>query len=110
MPRVKLKEVATNLKGLKANQNFSGATEKVDKGGPNSVDVKSLKVAKKCNVSHRAISRVVNEDLRMKSYMRRCCNLLNATQELLKKEYLDDQWWIFKFRGPRQGFPKIDVL
>ena len=20
------------------------------------------------------------------------------------------QWWIFKFRGSRQGFPKIDVL
>ena len=19
-------------------------------------------------------------------------------------------WWIFKFKGPRQGFPKIDVL
>ena len=21
-----------------------------------------------------------------------------------------EQWWIIKFRGPRQGFPKIDVL
>ena len=32
---------------------------------------------------------------------------LNVT---LNKQLSYDQWWIFKFRGPRQGFPKIDVL
>ena len=32
---------------------------------------------------------------------------LNVT---LNKQLSYDQWWIFKFRGLRQGFPKIDVL
>ena len=42
------------------------------------------KLAKKCNVSHRTISRTVNEDLGMSSYIRKCRNLLTARSRAIR--------------------------
>ena len=59
--------------GLKANQNFSDRNEKADNADP----AQSIsKLAKKCNVSHRTISRAVNEDFGMSCYVRTHCNFL----------------------------------
>ena len=35
---------------------------------------------------------------------------MQAKKGLVTANDSDSQWWIFKFKGPRQGFPKIDVL
>ena len=44
------------------------------------------KLVKKHNVSRRTISRAVNEDLGMSSYIRRCCNLLTAHSIAIRVE------------------------
>ena len=44
------------------------------------------KLAKRSNVSHRTTGRTVNEDLDMKSYMRRRCNLLTACLTAIRVE------------------------
>ena len=71
------------LKRLQANQNFLGKTEKVNKADP--TQLMSI-LAKRHNVSHRTISRAVNEDLGMRSYVRRCRNLFTACLTATKVE------------------------
>ena len=44
------------------------------------------KLSKKHNVSHKTISRAVNEDLGMSSYIRRHCNLLTAHSRAIQVE------------------------
>ena len=66
---------------LKTNQNFSGQTEKGDKGNSNSINVKN---DKKRNISHKTNSRTVNDDLAMSSYVRSRCNLLTARSRVIR--------------------------
>ena len=64
-------------KGSKTNEKFPGRHQDVDKGGSKSVNVET---SQKYNVSHRTISGAVNEDLEMKSNVKRPRNLLTARQ------------------------------
>ena len=73
------------------------------------------KLAKRHNVSHRTISRAVNKDLEMKSYVRRHCNLLTAcltavTVERYPENLNASNYWLFSvIKGKSNVNPHANV-